>query len=271
MLKKILLSCLWIQGSFAGVSTSPLLTEEGYLIPPLVQIAELYKVDPPDQLSSFVAFSQRYWILGGERWEFPKDENSSIIMQVMQDLACIEEVHAKEKVYTYALLLGSTEKNMKERISFLISEWENGVRFSHVVLLSGERPLDSKIEPMAGSFSTESALLTHLWQVMIPDEMRSIPYFLVSSAMKSNGKRPTTGDTVIDWLKERPSPGHCIAISSQPFIGYQHSVLQILSPTFTIETIGPKRQGPLPLPLSLDTLAKWMYQENLRLTKESFP
>jgi hypothetical protein len=212
-----------------------------------------------------------YWILGKERWEFPQDENSPVIRQVMQDLGCIEEVHAKEKVYTYALVLGSTEKNMKERISFLIAEWENGVRFSHVVLLSGERPLDPKIEPMAGSFATESELLTHLWLVMIPDEMRSIPYFLVTSAMKSNGKRPTTGDTVIDWLKERPSPGHCIAISSQPFIGYQHSVLQILSPTFTVETIGPKRQGSVPLALTLDTLAKWMYQEKLRLSQESFP
>ncbi|MCX6990909.1 MAG: hypothetical protein NTX49_07610 [Chlamydiae bacterium] len=271
MLKKILLACLWLQSSFAGSFSSPLLNEDGYLIEPLVQIAKLYDVDPPDQLGSLVAFSQKYWIQGKERWEFSKEDNSPVVLQVMQDLGCIAEVHAKEKVYTYALLLGSTEKNMKERISFLISEWENGVNFSHVVLLSGERPLDPKIEPMAASFTTESALLKHLWQSMVPEQMQSIPYSLVNSAMKSGGKRPTTGDTVIDWLKERPSPGHCIAISSQPYIGYQHSVLQILSPTFTVETIGPKRQGPLPLALSLDTLAKWMYQEKIRLNKENFP
>ena len=271
MLKKVFFFSLWLQTTFAATFTSPLLTEDGHLIPPLVEIAKLYEIDPPDQLAPFVKFSQKHWIQGKEQWEFPKEENAPAILQLLQHLGCIDQVGAQEKQYNYALILGATEKIMKDRISFLISEWEKGVRFSHVVLLSGKRPLDRAIEPMADSFRTEAALLTYLWQVMIPDEMRSIPFSVVNSAMKSNGKGPTTVDTLIDWLKKRPTPGHCLAISSQPFIGYEHSILQILCPTFTVETIGPQREEPLAFALSLDTLAKWMYQENLRINKEHFP
>ena len=80
-------------------------------------------------------------------------------------------------------------------------------------------------------------------------------------------KRPTTPDTVLDWLKIKPHPGLCLAISNQPYVLYQDSVLKtVLPPSFTVETIGEKMdETSYNVSLLLDNLARFLYQEAKRL------
>jgi len=50
--------------------------------------------------------------------------------------------------------------------------------------------------------------------------------------------RPTNGYT-IEWLKLNPIPGSCIAISNQPFVLYQQTVIKILlTYLFQVESFG---------------------------------
>lgn len=277
ILKKILSFILLNCFVFLKVlgSISPLLTPERAPIVPLIEIAKIYQIGEEDRFDSILNFAQTHFLQRTkERWEFSEMTSDKIeqIYAAFEDLGCVKKVHAKQNNYTYALVLGSTETNMTERISFLINEWEHGVRFSHVVLLSGERPLDPQIEPMASLFTTESDLMNYLWNTLTQGEIHSLPVITISSPMKSSSaglKRPTTADTVIDWMKMSPIEGSCIAVSSQPFVPYQESVLQTyLPPGFAVETIDPKQSHPFSLSLYLDTLAKWMFQEKLRLSQE---
>ena len=73
--------------------------------------------------------------------------------------------------------------------------------------------------------------------------------------------RPDTAATVCDWRATDPKPGTVLAISTQPFVGYQHAVLKsLLPPEFVLETIGPETEI-YPLALYLDNFAKWMLYE----------
>lgn len=78
--------------------------------------------------------------------------------------------------------------------------------------------------------------------------------------------RPTTEDTIKKWLETNPSSGTCLAISNNPHIGYQHSVLKTYLPDeFKLETVGSSASLELPMAFYLGEMARWMYQERQRL------
>lgn len=256
-------------------ASSPLLEADGKPTQPLIEIAKIYDISGEDQFDSILAFAQTHFLQNSkERWEFSDvtSDKTEELFTAFRSLGCIDEIHPKQQTYTYALVLGSTENNMKDRISYLVQEWEKGVRFSEVVLLSGERPLDPKIEPASASFETESDLIAHLWLALTTEDLHSLPVTVIRSPMKYSSsllKRPNTQDTLIDWLKLSPMEGSCLAVSSQPFVYYQESVLQTYLPQgFTLDTIGPKSSKAFSLSLYLDNLAKWLFQEHMRKLKE---
>ena len=89
-----------------------------------------------------------------------------------------------------------------------------------------------------------------------------------SCTQKSDGtiSRANTEDTLRHWLTTDPIPGTCLAVSSQPFVGYQHSVARTVLPVnFEIETVGDISAEDEPLAVYLDTVARWLYQEKKRL------
>jgi len=256
-------------------ASSPLLQADGKPLQPLIDIAKIYHIPDEDQFDSILAFAQTHFFQANrERWEFSDVTSDKIeeLYSAFTSLGCIDEIHPKQQSYTYALVLGSTESNMKERISYLINEWENGIRFSEVVLLSGDRPLDKKIEPASASFATEADLIVHLWYALTKGDLHSLPVTVVRSPMKYSStllKRPNTQDTIIDWLKLSPQEGSCLAVSSQPFVYYQQSILQLHLPQgFSLDVIGPKNSQGFSLPIYLDNLARWMFQEHIRKLKE---
>lgn len=273
MLKKLFLYITLLSSFIQAQATGPaLLTEDGKTAPALIEITRLFDMEDCEDWNSLLAYSQTYWLQRGlERWDFPQlsENRLSEFTHLFQELGLMDEVGASKTEYTYALLLGSTESNMKERIAFLISEWKRGVRFSCVALLTGERALDPKIEPATGAHTTEAELLMHLWNTMASEELQQLPLIIVNSPKREGQTRPTTADTVIDFVASSPQAGSCLAFSSQPFVGYQQSVLKTHLPsTFSIETIGPARKFPASMSIYLDTIAKWLYQENIRFAKE---
>jgi hypothetical protein len=169
--------------------------------------------------------------------------------------------------YDYALILGATVSRMEARLSFLAQEWERGVRFRKLVFLSGERILNPAIESFPMELNTESQALVHLFNHLdLPEGMKALPLEIIDSPARLNAKgdkrRPTTKDTLVDWLKRNPDAGSCLFISNQPYIGYQDAVCRTELPLeFIIETIGPESFSNTTFAQYLDNLAKWLYQE----------
>jgi hypothetical protein len=134
-----------------------------------------------------------------------------------------------------------------------------------IIILTGERPLDSKQEPehlLLDKKSirpdwqwdhklpkNESEAAVFIWdQLPKPASIKGIPVIFISTPMlEKNGKivRPTTVDTLETWLSTSPNPGSIVAFSDNPYIPYQHETMK---PTLikanwfknggTLETVG---------------------------------
>jgi hypothetical protein len=88
--------------------------------------------------------------------------------------------------------------------------------------------------------------------------------------MKKEGdlvKRPNTEDTIVAWVKMEPEPCKALFVSDQPFCGYQFAVIKSSLPTaFLFDLVGEgvdPTGHPLAAAITLDSIARWIYQENL--------
>ncbi len=236
--------------------------------------------------------TQQAWLRkpGTERWEMDTlGKVSETYLPYFEKLGMVHEVAPSRGKYDYAFILGATASSVRNRLAYLVSLWEKGIRFTTVVLLGSDRPLNSTVEtdsvlknmPQQGLPTdkkwqapatmpkTESSMMRMLYeQVEMPDAMRKCPLIVVSSSQTTAAdgtiRRATTADTIIDWLKMNMQPGTCLFISSQPYVGYQHAVVQTLLPqNFIPDTVGPHVKDPSKLDISifLDTLARRIFQE----------
>jgi hypothetical protein len=80
-------------------------------------------------------------------------------------------------------------------------------------------------------------------------------------------KRPNTEDTLVAWGAMASVPCSCLFVSDQPFCGYQGAVIQAALPEgMTFDVIGEGRdpsKHPAAAAITLDSLARWIYQESL--------
>jgi hypothetical protein len=199
----------------------------------------------------------------------------------------LKAVHPSSHHYTYLLFLGGTVARMCNRLKIMTMLLEHGYVFDHIIYLVGERPLDNAVESpekiaehinrkfgkvltspctadMVAHLQTESnALKWILEHIQLPYSLKG---FIVASPMKKNAQgilvRPTTADTVHDWLATRPLPGSCLGISSQPFVLYQYLVLKEIMPQeFAIDMVGSSaNRSTLKVGELLDTVARVLYQ-----------
>jgi hypothetical protein len=106
------------------------------------------------------------------------------------------------------------------------------------------------------------------------DAMKKIPVQLISAPMISEEsgilRRPLTADTLSAWLATNPTPGTCLAISNQPYVAYQQTVLKTLLPSdFSVQTVGAATSEPTEkISIMLDTLARILFQELQFLQKK---
>lgn len=251
---------------------------QGNLIQPAKKFLTLCEVPKELEGEAILEYLQANWIQAEkERWQMQGkcEEKRERAIPILRELGCIDSIRAKEKEYDYALVLGSLENTMQKRLDFLYQEWKRGVRFKQIVLLTGQRELNPDKENFPPKISTETELFIHLFK---NSPLANLVPFVVIDAPQEKRKdgtynRPNTASTIRSWLASSPKPGKCLAISTQPFVGYQEAVLRFYLPeTFTIETVGPATEkghgaSHCSMGIYLDNFGRWLLYEKMREQK----
>ena len=223
--------------------------------------------------ADLIAETQRQWLrkAGSERWEM--NEISPAQKEFVLHWASKYEFFScwkpSCKIYDQALILGATTGCMQIRLDYLKQLWNEGIRFHEVVWLTGERPLDERIDCFIDCCLTESQAAYKLWEKAdLPEAMRKLPVVFIAVPMKGEGavrRRPNTEDTILAWLDNTKGPCSAVFISDQPFCGYQFAVVKSKLPdAFLFDVVGPgvdPTSLPAPAAIVLDAIARRMYTE----------
>ena len=233
----------------------------------LLEIFNALEVPLQDtSLKGLADAAQENWRQSGERWDFEERYNGKEIVPLLKKTGCFETKYAKDNHYKYGLVLGATLPSVRKRIDFLIKEWNRGVRFEKIVFLTGQRPLNEKLESskefLHGTLpKNETEVMLFVWnEVDLPKELKALPLEVIDAPPIPPLERPTTQSTIEAFLKTQPTEGKCLAFSNQPYIGPQHATLKHFLPrSLPIETVGPLGGESLPASILLDNLARWLY------------
>ncbi len=287
-------SILSVNGSDAAVDQRENAKGDSVISATLLSILEITGVKHMGTLDSIVECTQKAWLrpAGVERWQMEEvfEALHDRLLPYFIEMRLINGVKPSKRDYDYAILYGSTVQRMRDRLAYLLQLYNEGYRFKRLVLFTGQRPLDAKIESPEIIFDRNNKVLPIRDDYMMPvdcpkTESDAIRFLLdatilpvefkdtvtvefVESPMQKTGdgkpRRPTTADTIMQWLSKNPNPGSMLSISNQPFVEYQHTVSKTLLPeTFVVETVGGPAERPVKVGLFLDTLARWLYQENM--------
>lgn len=263
-----------------------ILTKDGTPTKALLDILNYSNIESDGTLKNIVEITQQKWIraLGKERWHMNElNFDKKRMLNLLEEINCGNELTPKNNNYDYLIILGGIATGVKLRLDYMIHLWNSGIRFNKVILLAGERKLDPVIEskkvldelllenqiPADEIELMECLYANAIWSTSLTD----IPVEIVKSKayinLDGSVTRPTTGDTVKEWLKNVPDKEltgkSCLAISIVPFIGYQDSVLRTFLPaSLSLETVGPKSNKEEIIAVHLDNLARWLYQEQIR-------
>ncbi|MBY0353908.1 hypothetical protein K2W90_06105 [Candidatus Babeliales bacterium] len=271
----------------------------GNLNKDLLDLLEFMNVKHDGSLVDVVAKTQAQWLrqVGKERWEMSEllVARQNEFLSILERLGFIAEQQPTKKSYDYALLLGATLSRVRLRLGHLVKLWNQGIRFDKLVFLSGQRALEKDFEGEDALLSltnidlpirkdwqffgslpkTEMEMMRFVYdQAEIPELMRAVSVTFVDSPMRQRVDgtwvRPTTLDTINDWLVMSPQHGSCLVLSNQPYVLYQHSVVQTALPQeFYVETVGRAvDEEDNNNAVYLDTVARWLYQEKIRLEQK---
>lgn len=227
------------------------------------------------QDADLVAETQKRWLRkpNQERWELNElsSDQRSFVLNWAAEQGLFASWKPVRKSYDKALILGATTSRMQLRLDYLGKLWKEGTRFDQIVWLTGDRPLNQRVDELTDRCANESEAARIIWEeTNLPEEMRSLPVLFIAVPMKGEGsslKRPTTEDTIVAWLKAAPEPCSALFVSDQPFCGYQFAVIKANLPhSFLFDLVGQggvSTSHPAAAAMTLDSLARWIYQENL--------
>ncbi|PIS02575.1 MAG: hypothetical protein COT85_04635 [Chlamydiae bacterium CG10_big_fil_rev_8_21_14_0_10_42_34] len=237
-------------------------------------LAELVSSLGISEDADLIQETQKQWLRKNqERWEVA--ELSLSQKNLVLDWATKQGLFAAwkplYKSYDKALILGATTHKMQSRLDYLKQLWEQGVRFKEVVWLTGDRPLDPRVDGLLDRANNESEAAHIIWEeANLPEDLHNLPSVFVAIPMKAEGstlKRPNTEDTIIGWLKIAPETCTALFVSDQPFCGYQFAVIKACLPeSVQFDLVGQgvdPRSHPSAAAITLDSIARWLYQENL--------
>jgi hypothetical protein len=243
---------------------------------------------------NIVQATQEKWLRGSgkERWDVHEisTQNSYKNYALFSSINMTKTFESTLSLYEDALILGGTLQNVRARFYFLKQEWERGMRFKNLFILTGDRPLNPSFEgekelieqkycpypfrkewKFEGVFPKNETEMTQLVfdQLDLPKEWRSMHVIFVD-APQNQGKRPNTKDTYVKWLAMNPPEGKILIVSDQPFLGRQDSLARKILPNrYEIETVGVGfsfeefKNEKKALSILLDDLARWIYTEQL--------
>ncbi len=229
---------------------------------------------PPD--ANLIEATQKEWLRrpGQERWELTEisPEKKAFVLNWAKEQGLLDAWKPAAQEYDTALILGATTGRMQMRLDHLKELWAQGIRFKEIVWLTGDRPLDERIDGFIDRCTNESEAAHILWEeIELPSEMRALPVVFIAVPLINyvkSVKRPTTQDTLIAWLNTHPSPEtKALFVSDQPFCGYQFAVVKSCLPSsMSFDLVGPEADPtshPAAAAIILDSIARWLYQENI--------
>ena len=226
------------------------------------------------QDADIIAETQKRWLrkAGQERWELAELplEQKRYVLDWAEKQGLFASWKPALAVYDKALILGATTCRMQMRLDFLKELWLQGTRFNEIVWLTGDRPLDKRIDGLTDRCNNESEASHILWEETdLPEEMRNLPVVYIAVPMKTEDgalKRPNTEDTIVAWLEAAPEPCTALFVSDQPFCGYQFAVVKACLPAaFQFDLVGQGVEStshPAAAAITLDSIARWIYLDN---------
>lgn len=240
---------------------------------PLLSVLEILNLKHEDTLDSIVAVTQKTLLRppGKERWEVDDvfKSKKNLLDPLFKKLHCIDALHATKKHYDYAVVLGALFSRVHDRLQWLIDEWRQGVRFTTLVFLSGQRTLTGTEREQLKTFLHREDVPTNEFEMTksvydalaMPESLRKVPVVFINAPARCGKSRATTEDTVNAWLEQHPVPGSVLAISNQPYVLQQQCILRFLLPlSFSIEAVGPVVSPSTTTTIILDNLARWIFQ-----------
>ena len=272
-------------------------SQDGKPQPKLCQLLQILGMQQPSKKSieEISAWAQANLLRKGERWQEQTSRFEplrSSIQPLLADLGFINGRSAHFQEYIGAIVHGALLPAVRIRLYYLIKQWKEGVRFSDLYFLSGERPLgpqrENKDELIRGKNSplkirknwkllnlpkTESEMIQLIWeQSELPEAMKQqIKVHFINAPMKNN-LRPTTDDTVQAWLQTAPTVGNYLAVTNSPYINRQDVVTRtVASQAYGFDTIGPAVGSEVKMAIVLDELARliFMLSRNEKLEKRA--
>ncbi|MBA2369769.1 MAG: hypothetical protein H0V82_12225 [Candidatus Protochlamydia sp.] len=285
-----------LEAELLALGSSRLLFDENYQ--PRAKLLQLLEIVGMEQLNKSEKavvqinnWAQKNLLRQGERWQEQTSKFETLKLKIKPLLIELGFINASSphfKEYQGAIVHGSLLQGVRLRLQYLVEQWKQGIRFSHLYFLSGERPLeaqqenedlfmqdkDSPLKIRKGWSSpiqfpkTECEMMQLVWdQSEIPEEMRKeVQTYFINAPMKKDMKsskllRPTTDDTVEYWLKTAPLYGRYLAVTNAPYANRQDLVVRALSPSdYSFETIASGAGEQEKMAILLDELARIIYQ-----------
>ncbi len=239
----------------------------------LEQVLKLTGVTYDGTLQDLVKATQKGWLrpAGKERWEIeeqPHEKKRAELLPLFKNMGLVDGWEVKEPSYDYILFMGATVFRMAFRMETLHEVLTKLTSYKDIVFLSGCRYLTDNEKEFLAKRGWDSLAITEAGIYPRMFEEFQIPMNKVvcidsAETKKADGTmyRPTTADTVKDWLKTNPLAGSALVISSQPFCHYQKVVTESLLPTtFRVQAVGVKAPEDTTVAVYLDTVARTLYQ-----------
>ena len=271
------------------VSPDSFIVKDGKLTQFMQDLLKLSYIEYDGTFQDAVRATQKHWLrpLGVQRWEMDDTTyaNRKEIWDAFEKLHIVQRIEPVDKTilarYNYyheMVVLGDVYDGIKAKMKYIQVLHERGVRCGQLIFLASDRKLDHayEIEAMMQDFEisaeqcpkTESGMIKFLAEKMLPSglgDYKEVEYIVVPCTQEN--PQPNTKDTLLAWrAKNLDVRGSCLVISAQPFVAYQHSVFTTYMPKeFTIETVGPATIEFMHTGVYFDTLARLLYQENLRM------
>jgi hypothetical protein len=280
------------QPSYLDISLG--VTEKSRLKPDFFSLLKAFGYDGKGDIESANDFCQKNFLRKEtqERWQVTDDSNvkekRDLILSFIGNNHFSEEIYPTSKgPYGSVVVLGATMNRLRSRLHFLKRLIAEGATFKKIYFLVGDRPRSFDVEtdevlydekkaqfPFQTDWKkpkeepkTESDLARLAWEQIMPKKYE--PHY-VDAPLKGD-KRPTTADTILLWLSQKPSKEKTLFISNNPYVSYQHSVILglLLGNSFIkssemnlVETVG-EEADPLDssLKVHLDNLARTLYAE----------
>jgi hypothetical protein len=247
------------------------------ITPELKELLDITGVRCERSLPEIVKATQKAWLRphGKERWQVEEtydEPTRERIVQICQKMGLLDAIRPKQTHYRYCCILGAALPTVVKRIEFAAQLHDEGIAFDEIVFLTGDRDLDEAIDKVSildELPKNETQGMIALYAVMdLPERFKRLPLHVVDVPKIATEKglvRPNTQSTMVYWTKKVIDRGSVLFISNQPYICYQNAVACMVMPeTLSFETVGfaINKSYYLRASLLLDTVARWLYQEN---------